>query len=60
MPSLLNHLKKLDLFGKRVYLTHDGKEKFKTNFGGFMSLAYFITLLTVGLISTANVWTDRI
>jgi len=53
-------IKKLDIFGKRVYLTHDSEEMFKTPTGGIASVLFFIGLLSYGLSLSSNVWYEKI
>lgn len=60
MSRFRNFLKNTDLFGKRVYLTHDGNETFNTWCGGVVSLVFYIALLIYGLVLASDVWTDRI
>jgi len=60
MSRFLKFLKNTDLFGKRVYLTHNGNETYNTWFGGLVSLAFYITLLIYGLVLASDVWTNRI
>ena len=47
MKVIQHAIKTLDLFGPQIYFTINGKEKFKTVFGGFISL--FVYCLYVGL-----------
>lgn len=43
-----------------MYLTHDQKDMFKTNAGAIFSIAFFITILSYGLVLTSNVWNNSI
>lgn len=42
-------LDKFDMFGKQIYLTHDGDEVFKTRFGGLLSILFWIGMLAYGI-----------
>ena len=59
-PSISYILKKVDIFGKRVYLTHDTKEMYKTHMGGVFSIAFILGLFCYGLILCADIWAHAI
>ena len=42
-------LDNFDMFGKQIYLTHDGDEVFKTRFGGFLSILFWIGMISYGI-----------
>jgi hypothetical protein len=53
-------LKKVDIFGKRVYLTHDTKEMYKTHLGGIFSIAFIMGLFCYTMILCAEIWAHAI
>ena len=50
----------IDLFGKRIQLTHEGKEVYKNNLGATCSIIYLIIILVYSLVSLAKVWRGEI
>jgi hypothetical protein len=47
--TLRGFVKGLDIFAKPIQLTYKGREKFKSFFGGFLSMIIFLFLLSVFL-----------
>jgi hypothetical protein len=46
MPKIL---RKIDLFGQPVRLTHEGEHEFKTEFGGALTIILIVGLMAFGL-----------
>lgn len=49
-------LKLADIFGKPVFLTHKGNEKFKTPLGAVASICFGIFILGYSLTQMVKVW----
>lgn len=45
--SKLGFLKTIDIFAKPVQLTFKGKEKFSSKFGGFLSIAVIVLIISL-------------
>ena len=54
--SFEQKVKSSDIFGKRVYLTHNGLESYQTTGGGTISIIFLIFMLAYSLNSFAKVW----
>lgn len=53
-------VKNLDIFGKNITLTYRGKENYKTAFGSYLSIIFFIVLLSKGLTDFSSIWSGHI
>ena len=53
-------VKKLDIFGIPVSLTHKGKEHFSSSFGSFLSIIFMTIVMSKGLIDLLKLWTNEI
>ena len=58
MNNFTKLIKGVDIFGKRVYLTHERKEMHKTTLGGIFSIGFFVFILAYGIILCLDVWTE--
>lgn len=45
--AFFSYLKKIDTFGKPVTLKFDGEETYKTSYGGFVTVGFYIWMLYV-------------
>lgn len=56
--GFIHYLKKVDIFGKRVYLTHETKEKYNTVYGSIISICFILGLFGYGLALCVDVWNN--
>jgi hypothetical protein len=54
--SIGEKLRLADVFGKKVFLTHNGNEKFKTPTGAICSIIFVIFIFAYFLNSMLKVW----
>ena len=45
--KLMDLVRRHDAFGKDIKLTHNGEEKFKTTYGGFLTAALYVYLFVL-------------
>lgn len=53
-------LKKIDLFGRRVNLRYEGEDLFKTSCGGLSTILLGITLITILIVESMQVWKGEV
>lgn len=53
-------LKKIDIFGQKIALTHNGDHAFKTRLGGVMTILMAFGVLSWFSFGLVNVFTDKI
>jgi hypothetical protein len=53
-------MKRLDIFGKDVTLTFQGKETFKTSVGTILTIIYTLALFTKSLTEFSRLWEGQI
>jgi len=58
--TLWSFMKKVDIFGIPVSLTHKGNENFHTSFGTAMTYLFLIIILAKGLNDFSNIWNGEI
>lgn len=54
------YLENVDIFGKRVYLTHRNRETHKTQVGGLISIVFAIVMFVYLFNALADMWNDKI
>ena len=52
-------MRNLDIFGKPVGLTYNGKATFQTAFGGFMTLIVLLILGGIGITNFIELYIDQ-
>ena len=60
MKSAWSYFENLDLFGRRIQFTHEGRDKFKTSFGAMVSLIFTIGMLGYLAVNLQKVWSNQI
>jgi len=53
-------LRKIDLFGQPIRLTHEGEHEYKTAFGGGLTIILIVGLMAFGLQGFSSVLKDEI
>ena len=53
-------LRRFDIFGKKINLTTQGAETFKTTLGGIFSILFVIGIATYGITSSQRVWYKQV
>ena len=58
--DFLTRVKRFDIFGRKLYLTHAGKESHRTKIGCCLTIFFLVVYFSYGLSLCLEVWSHKI